>query len=56
MKDEKSGTRKVAELIKPCIHPEHDPPTHMVYESGVYKHICPECGNEQRFRVNNPTL
>ncbi len=30
---------------KPCLHPEHNPPMHMVMEDG-HIHRCPACGNE----------
>lgn len=26
-----------------CRHPEHDPPSHMVYPLGEYEHVCPGC-------------
>ncbi len=54
--ERKGGTRKIAELPNACNHPEHNPPMHMVYENGIWEHICPACGNLQIFTVNKPTL
>ena len=32
---------------KPCRHPQHEPPTHIVIPSGKrYRHICPGCDRE----------
>jgi predicted RNA-binding Zn-ribbon protein involved in translation (DUF1610 family) len=32
---------------KPCCHPEHNPPSHIVIPDGkLLKHICPACGKE----------
>lgn len=32
---------------KPCMHPEHQPPSHMVITQGkIYRHVCPGCGGE----------
>jgi hypothetical protein len=46
-------TRKIADtdVKHPCMHPEHNPPGHRVYESGVYEHTCPKCGEKQTFIV-----
>ena len=52
----KSGTRKIADILNPCTHPEHNPPSMRVYESGIYEHVCPGCGARQVFTVANPTL
>lgn len=35
----------------PCIHPEHNPPMHMVYSTGENEHTCPGCGHSIRFFV-----
>lgn len=46
-------TKKI-EDFKPqdiCRHPEHLPPTMMVWEPGVYEHTCPSCGKVTRFTV-----
>jgi hypothetical protein len=47
------GTVKIADL-KPqeiCRHPEHNPPTMIVLEPGVYEHTCPNCGNKITFTI-----
>ena len=52
-------TRKIEDLPEPkiCRHPEHDPPTMMVFKPGVYEHTCPGCGHKQQFVVGHgPTL
>ena len=47
------GTRKIADPPpRPCQHPEHNPPSMMVFEPGMYEHTCPQCGNTQRFTVS----
>lgn len=35
----------------PCMHPEHNPPKHMVFQPGHYEHECPGCGRKQQFFV-----
>lgn len=51
----KGGTRKIADLTgNYCRHPEHNPPSHMVFPDGVYEHECPACGAVQRFVVSKP--
>ena len=39
------------EKIKPCLHPEHDPPQHMVVHK-PFIHECPACG--RKVYVNPP--
>lgn len=34
-----------------CQHPEHNPPSHQVFEPGEYENICPACGKITRFQV-----
>lgn len=49
-------TRKIRDLYNteiPCRDPEHNPPSMMVFEDGIYEHTCPSCGKVQRFTVNN---
>lgn len=41
---------------QPCTHAEHNPPTMIVLEPGLYEHTCPGCGKEQRFRVQPPVM
>jgi len=38
-----------------CRDAQHNPPSMMVYENGLYEHECPSCGAKQMFRVNRPT-
>lgn len=32
---------------KPCLSPDHNPPTHIVLEPGTHEHTCPLCGKPQ---------
>lgn len=50
--------RKIAELAwnQICIHPEHNPPSHIVLSPGVYEHECPGCGAKTIFRINGIRL
>jgi hypothetical protein len=34
-----------------CRHPEHNPPTMIVLEPGLYEHECPSCGRKVQFTV-----
>ena len=43
--------KKIAEAPKICTHPEHKPPSHMVFEPGTYEHTCPACGEQTIFTV-----
>jgi hypothetical protein len=36
---------------KPCNHIEHEPPTQIYLEKGVYEHECPGCGQVFTFVV-----
>lgn len=49
-------TEKIADLDphETCTHPEHEPPQHMVYRDGHYRHTCPGCGHVVTFTVRNP--
>ena len=49
-------TRKISDLPIPCVDPDHNPPAHMVYDNGVYEHVCRACGKKVIFTVNRPTL
>jgi hypothetical protein len=49
------GTRKIADLPTFCQHFAHNPPGMMVYEPGVYEHVCPNCGARQIFTVGSIT-
>lgn len=45
--------RKIASFSAslPCQHPEHNPPTMLYLEPGVYEHQCPGCGDRSVFSV-----
>ena len=40
----------------PCLHPEHNPPTNIVLDPGVYEHECPSCGHSQIVTIGRITL
>lgn len=48
--------KKIAELPRLCLSPEHDPPTMIVLPAGVYEHTCPSCGQKTTFVVSPPLL
>lgn len=41
---------------KPCFDPEHNFPSMISLEDGIYTHKCPSCGNSQTVTIRNPTL
>lgn len=42
---------------KVCRHPDHNPPSMIVLDPGVYEHTCPKCGERQTVVVRpKPTL
>ena len=43
--------RKIKDFPKVCKHPEHNPPTMIVLEVGVYEYTCPSCGKVTIFTV-----
>ena len=49
-------TKKIADYPRPCLHPEHYPPSMRVYGTGLYEHTCPACGTKHMFLVARPTL
>lgn len=49
-------TRKIADLPRPCLDPQHNPPSHCVFSEGIYEHECPSCGQRQQFCVRLPRL
>lgn len=53
---QKGGLRKISELAIGCSDPEHNPPSHYYYESGVYEYTCPHCGAKRIFTVRNLTM
>jgi len=40
------GFKKIADVPKPCLHPEHDPPGYIVLPPGTYEYECPACGRK----------
>ncbi len=42
---------KIKDASTVCLHPEHGPPMHRVFEPGTYRHVCPACGNVIVFTV-----
>jgi len=49
-----SRLEKIKDAPKPCLHPEHNPPTHIVLKPGTYRYTCPGCGKVIEFEV--PTI
>lgn len=50
-------TRKIAEhRSHACQHPEHEPPSMMVFKPGTYEHECPSCSRKLVFTVPLVTL
>lgn len=41
--------KKIADLPRVCMHPEHNPPNMIVLQPGVYEHTCPGCGHKTTF-------
>lgn len=40
-----------------CLHPEHNPPSHIVLKPGHYEHTCPHCKQVTHFTVpEGPSL
>ena len=37
---------------QPCMHPEHNPPSQMVYQPGTYRYTCPACGYNVTFVIH----
>ena len=35
-----------------CSHPDHNPPSHMVFQPGSYEHVCSGCKRKMMFTVN----
>lgn len=42
---------KIADVEQPCLSPEHNPPSHIVLEPGIYRYTCPQCGETVTFNV-----
>jgi hypothetical protein len=43
--------KKLSDELRPCRHPSHDPPSHIVLDPGTYRHTCSGCGASQVFSV-----
>jgi len=48
-------TRKIRDVeeFRTCTDPEHNPPSMMVFQPGVYEHECPRCGRKIEFTVRS---
>jgi hypothetical protein len=38
------GFRKIKDAPKPCLNPQHNPPSHIVLSPGTHEYTCPGCG------------
>lgn len=52
----KHRTVKFEDIPEPCMNPGHKPPSHRVFEPGVYEHTCPGCGKVTTFTVPKVTF
>ena len=43
--------KKIKEPEPVCIHSEHNPPAHYLYEPGTYEYTCPACGRTVVFSI-----
>ena len=41
---------------RPCTHPQHDLPGHMVIPVEGYDHTCPGCGRSVHIHINRPIM
>lgn len=50
--------RKIADLPdwERCRHSDHDPPSMISLQPGIYEHECPACGRKVTFRVEGAYL
>ncbi len=48
--------KKLRDEKPPCMHPEHNPPSHMVLSPGEYEYTCPHCGHKVVFSVGGVYL
>lgn len=46
------AVRKIADAPRPCLHPEHNPPSHLSLPPGTYEHVCPACKTPLVFHVD----
>lgn len=50
--DDGVGLKKIKGAKTICLHPEHNPPSHIALEAGAtYKHTCPKCKQTITFAV-----
>lgn len=45
------GLRRIADAPRPCLSPEHNPPSRIYLEAGSYEYVCPSCGHKTTFSV-----
>ena len=51
------GLEDDPDYVRPCMHPAHNPPTHIYIPEGKrYRHICPACGKEQIIKASRVTM
>lgn len=48
--------KKIADIPRPCSHPEHEPPKYIVLQPGIYEHRCPACGAKRIITVGHVGL
>ena len=46
--------RKIADHSATCKNPDHNPPTHIYLEPGIWEHQCPQCG--KKTIINIPVI
>ncbi len=46
-----TGLEKIGDIPNSCLSPEHNPPSMIVLEPGLYRYTCPACGNVVEFTV-----
>ena len=46
--------RKIRDA-RPCLSPDHNPPSMIVLSPGTYEHVCPACGRVTVFSVSGVT-
>lgn len=52
----KRGPIRISKFKPGCQHPEHNPPSMIVLEPGIYEYTCPSCGAIGIFQVPLVTL
>lgn len=51
LKQKNNDRLKKIEDFKPCLSPEHNPPSNIVLSPGKYEYTCPSCGEKTIFSV-----